>query len=536
MNPAFIGATMARRGLLRPGSPAALARQLGALHTWGFGLAGELRQAAARSPRQVAVADDTGESLTYAELLDRSLRVAHALPAAPGDRVGILCRNSAGMLAALIGVTQLGADPVLINTGLPAAQLAELTAAQKLRLIIHDDEFSGVPPEVSLPMSALRLSDVTPAELRPPPRPSRTIVLTSGTTGTPKGARRPTPGGFGPLCSIIERIPLRRGTRVMIAAPLFHTWGFAALQVALALRATVVVRRRFDPALIVDDLQKCDALIAIPVMLQRIMELPEPGRRPPLDVVAVSGSALPGGLANRFMDRFGDVLYNLYGSTEVSWASIATPRDLRAAPGTAGRPPYGTTVTVRDAAGGPVASGVSGRLFVHNDMLFEGYTAGEACGQSPDPVPRERYGHAHPQGRGWGRWPRLRKINFRGLPTGDLGHIDDAGRVFVDGREDDMIVSGGENVFPSQVENLLADLPEIREAAVVGVPDDEFGQRLAAFVVLHDGTNLDADRIREHVRQHRARFCVPRDVVFLDALPRTTTGKILTRLLVPPPE
>jgi len=501
MDAAFVIATMARRGLLSPGAPLRLAHQLTSLRRWGFGLAGELRQAAARDPDRVAVIDDERGPVTYAELLDRSTRASRALGAGPGDRIGVLRRNSAGMLETLIGVAQLGADPVLINTGLAAGQLTRLTSEQRLRLVVHDDDFAGVPDEVALPASEFeqRIGDTAPEPLRPPARPSRTIVLTSGTTGTPKGARRPTPTGFGPLCAIIDRIPLRGRTRLMITAPLFHTWGFAALQIALALRATVVLRRRFDPAATLDDLaeHRCAGLIAVPVMLERIMELPPPPL-PELRVVAASGSALPGGLATRFMDCFGDVLYNLYGSTEVSWASIATPEDLRVAPDTAGRPPHGTVVTVRDEDGRPVPAGRPGRLFVHNEMLFEGYTDG-----------RDRAEGA--------------------LATGDLGHLDPAGRVYVDGRVDDMIVSGGENVFPSQVENLLADLAEVREVAVVGVPDAEYGQRLAAYVVLRDGATLGEDEVREHVRRHRARFCVPRDVVFLPALPRNATGKVIAR-------
>jgi acyl-CoA synthetase (AMP-forming)/AMP-acid ligase II len=331
-------------------------------------------------------------------------------------------------------------------------------------------------------------------------------VLTSGTTGTPKGARRPTPGGFGPLASIIDRIPLRAGVRMMIAAPLFHTWGLAGLQIALALRATVVLRRRFTPPDAVETLirERCSALIAVPVMLQGLMELPARDL-PRLDVVAVSGSALPGGLATRFMDRYGDVLYNLYGSTEASWASIATPADLRAAPGTAGRPPHGTRVAVLSPDGSPLPPGTPGRLFVGNEMLFEGYTDGAG-----------------------------KEVRDGLLATGDLGHVDADGRVFVDGREDDMIVSGGENVFPSEVENLLADLPGVREVAVIGVPDDAYGQRLAAYLVPHPGATLDADAVRDHVRAHRARFCVPRDVVLLDALPRNATGKVLKRDLPRP--
>jgi acyl-CoA synthetase (AMP-forming)/AMP-acid ligase II len=520
----FVAATLARRGLLHPGPPARVLRQLLELRRWGFGLTGELRQAAARDPDRVAVIDDDGV-WTYAALLDSAQRLTGVLDVRAGDRVGLLSRNSASMVASMVALTSAGADPVLINTGLSPSQLAAVVRDQGLRLLLHSREFTptgvparclddlappppgssssrSAPPPGSGPLPSSARPPLASAP-EPPARPGRTIVLTSGTTGLPKGAQRPTPGGFGPLASIIDRIPLRAGVRMMIAAPLFHTWGLAGLQIALALRATVVLRRRFSPA---DALQamireRCSALIAVPVMLQGLMELP-PGELPPLSVVAVSGSALPGGLATRFMDRYGDVLYNLYGSTEASWASIATPADLRAAPGTAGRPPHGTRVAVLGPDGRVLPRGRPGRLFVGNEMLFEGYTNG-AGKETRDGL----------------------------LATGDLGHVDADGRIFVDGREDDMIVSGGENVFPSEVENLLADLPGVREVAVIGVPDPTYGQRLAAYLVRRPGASLDADTVRAHVREFRARFCVPRDVIFLEALPRNATGKVLKREL-----
>jgi acyl-CoA synthetase (AMP-forming)/AMP-acid ligase II len=507
MDALFVGGTMLRRGLLTPGNPVRVVRQFAALGRWGFGLAGELRQAAARSPRRLAVIDDQRQ-VTYGELLERAERLARALPVAPGERVGLLCRNSARMIEALIGVTTLGADPVLINTGLSPSQLATVAKDQGLRAVLFDDEFA---PRVALVEGVEKITEerfeeliagAPVAESRPPERPGRTIVLTSGTTGVPKGARRPTPGGFRPLCSVIDRIPLRAQQRVMIAAPLFHTWGYAGLQIALALRATIVLRRRFEPAAILEDLARheCAGMIAVPVMIQQMMELPPAARLPALRVVAVSGSAVPGGLATRFMDRHGDVLYNLYGSTEASWASIATPADLRVASNTAGKPPYGTKVAVLDEHDRPVPTGRIGRLFVGNEMLFEGYTNGAS-----------------------------RTMHQGLLATGDLGHLDADGRVYVDGREDDMIVSGGENIYPAEVEDLLAELPQVREVAVIGVPDDDYGQRLAAYLVLRDGETLDPEAVREHVRHHRARFSVPRDVTFLDALPRNATGKVLTR-------
>jgi acyl-CoA synthetase (AMP-forming)/AMP-acid ligase II len=505
-------ATLARRGLFAPGPPHRVAAQLNALRVWGFGLAGELRSATARDGNAIAIVDEQRGPISYGELLGRAEQLARSLRGvsgvSAGDRIGLLCRNHAGMVEAMLAATLLGADTVLANTGLSGQQLAAVAEEQRLRVLIHDREFAGNVSAVPATVERLDESRVdeliskAPAgELRKPPREGRTIVLTSGTTGTPKGARRPTPPSFAPLASVLDRIPLRARSRIFVAAPLFHTWGYAALQIGLALRATIVLQRRFDPADTLAALaqHRCSALFAVPVMLQRLLDVPVPDPRPPLRVVAVSGSALPGGLATRFMDGYGDVLYNLYGSTEASWVSIATPVDLRRAPGTAGRPPHGTKVAIIDEDGKPLPAGKVGRIFVSNDMLFEGYTSG-ATALTHDGL----------------------------LSTGDLGHVDD-GLLFVDGREDDMIISGGENVFPSEVEDLLAGLPQVREVAVVGVSDTEFGQRLAAYLALHPGERLDADAVREYVHHFLARFSVPRDVYFVQALPRNATGKVVTR-------
>ncbi|MGC5383802.1 AMP-binding protein [Micromonospora chalcea] len=512
----FIAATLTRRGLLTPGRPIRVVSQLNALRRWGWSLAGELRQAAARDPGRVAVVDERGATMTYQELLERSERLARSLRShldvQAGDRVGVLCRNHHGLIEAIVAAMLLGADAVLVNTGLSAAQLGTVAEEQGLRVLVHDGEFTervlALPAEVhrvdERRHEELIAAAVPGEQLQPPERDGRTIVLTSGTTGAPKGARRPTPHGFGPLVSIIDRIPLHARNTTMIAAPIFHTWGYAALQVSFALRATVVLHRRFDPAATLTALvaQRCDAMFAVPVMLQRLMEVEPPLPRPPLKVVAVSGSALPGNLATAFMDRYGDVLYNLYGSTEVSWASIAGPRELRAAPTTAGRPPHGTRLAILDENGRPVRDGEVGRIFVGNEMLFEGYTSGVGR-ESRDGL----------------------------LDTGDLGRLDADGLLFVDGRADDMIVSGGENVFPSEVEDLIARLPQVREVAVIGVPDPDYGQRLAAFLALRAGETLDPEAVREYVRRYLARFSVPRDVVFVKYLPRNATGKVLSREL-----
>jgi fatty-acyl-CoA synthase len=334
------------------------------------------------------------------------------------------------------------------------------------------------------------------------------VILTSGTTGRPKGATRSQPETLHPAAALLSKIPLRARETTMIAAPLFHSWGFAHFTLGMALSSTLVLGRKFDPeaTLALTAQRRASTLVVVPVMLQRIVELgPEAIRRhdlAALRVIALSGSALSPALATRAMELFGDVLYDLYGSTEVAWATIATPADLRAAPGTVGRPPRGTVVRLYDAAGRPVPQGETGRIFVANEMLFEGYTGGG------------------------------RKDVIDGLmATGDVGHFDADGRLFVDGRDDEMIVSGGENVFPQEVEELLARHEGVADVAVVGVPDAEFGQRLKAVVVPRGEARLDADELKGYVRKHLARFKVPREVELVADLPRNATGKVLKREL-----
>jgi acyl-CoA synthetase (AMP-forming)/AMP-acid ligase II len=335
------------------------------------------------------------------------------------------------------------------------------------------------------------------------------VILTSGTTGAPKGASRHQPRSLDPAAALFSRIPLRARESTLIAAPLFHSWGYAHYTLGLALSSTLVLQRRFDAeaTLAAIERHRPSVLVVVPVMLTRILELgPEVISRhdtSSLRVIAVSGSALPGELALHVMNTFGDVLYNLYGTTEVAWATIASPAQLRAAPGTAGTPPRGTRVRLYDEQDEPVtAPGRTARIFARNEMAMDGYTSGDG------------------------------KATIDGLiATGDVGYLDTHGRLFVSGRDDDMIVSGGENVFPREVEDILAEHPGVDDVAVIGVPDDHFGQRLRAFVVPAPGAELSEDVVRDYVRDNLARFKVPRDVVFVDVLPRNATGKILKREL-----
>ncbi|WP_017609481.1 AMP-binding protein [Nocardiopsis xinjiangensis] len=516
---------LVRAGVLSPGRPDRIARQLKALKAWGPTIAGGYAAANERTPGSVAVIDEDGSS-TFADMNVRGRQLARDLwrsGVREGTRVGLLCRNHSGFVQAMIACGRLGADVVLLNTGLAAAQITAAAADNEVGALIADAEFeevcSGLPSEVPRftawgepaspgPKVPWRPAEVQEEEPAPPARPGRLVVLTSGTTGAPKGARRPTPKGPQDAASVLSRIPLRSSDRILVSAPIFHTWGLAGVQLGMSMRATLVTRRLFEPEDVLRTVQeqRCTALFAVPVMLRRIMDLPRSVREKydtsSLRVVACSGSAMSPQLITGFMDTFGDVLYNLYGSTEVSWATIAGPQDMRKAPTTAGRPPLGTRVAILGPDGNELPNGSEGSIFVGNDMLFDGYTNGRS------------------------------KKTQRGLmETGDRGHVDGYGLLHVAGRDDDMVVSGGENVFPRPVEEAVVAMPGVREVVVKGVPDEEFGQRFAAYVVPHDGAVVDPNAVRMQVRAELGRYSVPRDVVLLPELPRNATGKVVKRRL-----
>jgi acyl-CoA synthetase (AMP-forming)/AMP-acid ligase II len=525
-NAAFNIRVLTEAGVFGPVRPDKLARVLRELARWGASPAAGIARGAILFPDEPVIEDEAG-SLTFSEIHRRSNALGHGLRETgvrEGDGVAIMCRNHRGFIEATLACSKLGAHGLYLNTAFAAPQLAEVVEREDPVALIYDHEFEGLlseassdvwrfvawadDPEVDDPTLEQAIASHPDSGLNPPDESSRFVILTSGTTGSPKGAQRAQPDSLGPLAALFSVIPLRARERTMIAAPLFHSWGFAHFVLGLSLSSTYVLRRRFDPeeVLRATAASGATALVVVPVMMQRILELPpdvltryDLSR---LRVTAASGSALPGELAIEWMNTFGDNLYNLYGSTEVAWGTIATPEDLRAAPGTAGRPPRGTIVKIVDHDGNYVPPGKTGRVFVGNEMNFEGYTGGGG---------KEELGGL--------------------LSSGDVGHFDETGRLFIDGRDDEMIVSGGENVFPREVEDLLVGHDSISEAAVIGVADDEFGQRLKAFVVVRDEAELGEEEVKDYVKANLARFKVPREVEFLDSLPRNATGKVLKREL-----
>ncbi|MFC9439172.1 acyl-CoA synthetase [Nocardia sp. NPDC057030] len=489
-----------------------------------------IRHNARIAPDSPGLADERGE-LTYREIDKQSTAIARGLQAAgitEGTVVGVLARDHRGLILSMVAASKLGVRVALMNTGFAKPQFAEVCQREKVKAMLHDSEFLGlldalpadlprfltwVDEGTELPEGATTLDELAANnptdELPKPSKPGGFIILTSGTTGLPKGATRVK---VSPLATaqFLDRVPFPFKGAQVIVSPIFHSTGFGSWLVGMAMSNKVVVRRRFDAEatlkLIAD--HKAELLVAVPTMLHRMTEL-DPEIRAKYDtsslrVILLAGSALSPELTIKATKVFGPVLYNLYGSTECSVASIANPEELALAPGTVGRAPITCEVRLYDDNDKQVtATNTTARIFIRSGTPFEGYTDG-----------------------------RHKQIIDGYMSSGDVGHFDEHGLLMVDGRDDDMIVSGGENVFPQEVENLLLEREDIFDAAVVGVDDVEFGKRLRAFVVPEPGHQPDEEEIKAYVKNNLARYKVPREVVFLDDLPRNPTGKLLRRVLV----
>ncbi|WP_327143646.1 acyl-CoA synthetase [Nocardia sp. NBC_01327] len=510
-------------GLVRIESPTVLLSAANSLLRYGT-LAAGLRLSAARYGDRTALIDELG-SLTFAELEDRSNRLANAWRERglkPREGVAILARNHRGIVDAIFAAAKCGAKIILLNTDFAGPQIRDVATREGTDLLVYDEEYAGMLDGISPHRGSYRAWTESPREDSlealiaagspdAPPSPGvepKIILLTSGTTGTPKGAPRAEPKSLASLGGLLSKVPFRSGEVTECCAPMFHTLGFACGMLTLGFGSTLVIRRRFDPQVAIDSVARNHAstMIVVPVMLSRMVDLGGKGVTgrdlSALRIIFVAGSQLGAQLCRAVTATFGPVVYNLYGSTEVAYATIATPEDLAVEPGCVGRPVLGARVEILDADGKSVPVGETGRIFVGNVIQFEGYTGG---------------GH---------------KEIIRGLmSSGDVGHFDSAGRLFIDGRDDDMIVSGGENVFPAEVEELLYTHVAVREVAVIGVPDEQFGSRLKAFVVVHDGQDFSEVEVKDFVKSNLARYKVPREVVFLEELPRNPTGKVLKRKL-----
>ena len=527
-------------GAFRLEPPQNYAAMAADIYKWGeFGMLPSLN--ARRTPNRAAVIDEDGE-LTYKELDEAAHGVANGLIAKglrAGDGIAILARNHRWFLIANYGAARVGARIILLNSEFSGPQIKEVSEREGAKLIIYDDEYANAVGKAEPPLGKLRALGVNPdtvdssasasgeeppestdetlAELiarsskAPAPKAGKhamIIILTSGTTGTPKGANRSTPPTLAPVGGILSHVPFKANEVTSLPAPMFHALGYLHATIAMFLGSTLVLRRKFKPPLVLEDIEKhkVTAMVVVPVMLSRILDTIEKMDKKPdlssLRIVFVSGSQLGAELAARALKDMGPVIYNMYGSTEIAFATIAGPKDLERNAATVGPVVKGVKVKIFDDNGNELPQGEVGRIFVGNSFPFAGYTGGGN-----------------------------KQIIDGLMSSGDVGYFDEYGLLYVSGRDDEMIVSGGENVFPAEVEDLISGHPEVVEATAIGVEDKEWGHRLRAFVVKKDGADVDEDTVKHYVRDHLARYKVPREVVFLEELPRNPTGKILKREL-----
>ncbi|CDP86838.1 acyl-CoA synthetase [Mycolicibacterium farcinogenes] len=518
-------ATMRRAGIITAMRPDKYLRIASAMARENMSVTSGFAASAQRCPNRPGLVDELG-TLTWQQVDQQANALAtglQALPAGEPKVVGIMARNHRGFVLSLIAANRIGADVLLLNTSFAAPALAEVINRESVDAVIYDEEFTDTAAlALSDRPGAARIvawtdthaHDLTVAKLveqhrgeepRRASEKSKVILLTSGTTGTPKGAKH-SGGGPEVLKAILDRTPWHTEERVVIVAPMFHAWGFSQLAFAASMACTIVTRRKFDPEATLElvDRHRAKGLCVVPVMFDRIMDLPEnvlnryDGRT--LRFAAASGSRMRPDVVTAFMDRFGDIIYNNYNATEAGMIATATPADLRAAPDTAGKPAEGTEIRILDSEFKQVPTGEVGTIYVRNSTQFDGYTSGST-----------------------------KDFHEGFMSSGDVGYLDEAGRLFVVGRDDEMIVSGGENVYPIEVEKVIAGHPDVAEAAVLGVEDTQYGQRLAAFVVLA-GT-ITADGLKAYVRENLANYKVPREITVLDELPRNSTGKIDRRQL-----
>ncbi|MHB8420993.1 MAG: AMP-binding protein [Myxococcales bacterium] len=481
-----------RSGLLRLGARQwlDLARSL-----WrcGVSYAALASLAAARFGARVALQDEQG-ALTFAELFACAEALAGRLYTKEGLRAGgqtaLLAGNDRTFVVGLLALSRLGADVLLLNPESPEALLAQILARRPVQLVLHDPDLGSKLPSGAA-RAPVELFEAHPhARLPRVRRPGQLVLQTSGSTGAPKDVRRrPTLASVLPTAAaLLEALPVCLHAPVLLAIPLFHGYGLGALAMALAAGAPLQIARRLDVGLLIDrPREEGGVLVTVPTLLGRWMR--QSPARPRLAAILCGSEPLPPALCTEVLERCGPILFNFYGSTEAGLMALAPPALLLEAPGCVGLPSAGVGLRLVDEGGRSVPAGGLGRILVRGPFVLQ----------------------AGPEG-----W----------YDTGDRGRFDEAGRLFVCGRSDNMFVSGGENVYPEETEALLAAHPSLEDAAVTVVPDSEFGQRMIGWVVLRAGVPFDEAAIRAWLSSRLERFKLPRRLHAVPAIPRNAVGKI----------
>lgn len=491
-------------------SPAGIARLLSAIRHYGVN-AMALLGIAERTYGDALALDDGREALSYTQLLAMSEQLALYLQDAcklgSGMKAGILCKNHASMAKAIFAVSQTGADLILLNAEMGAGQFARVQQEQQFDCLIYDEEVGSYLEQASYNnYQLLSYHNHLPAintlyqqgkgkegPLPKLPRRStgRLLLLTGGTTGKAKQVpHKPSLFEYlNPFATLLDKLGLMERRSVYIATPMYHGYGIAILLLCAAIGKPAYIRPGFDAAqacaLIRE--QQIDMVSVVPLMIARMLAV-DPGSLRSLGAIAAGGAELGPKLAADVRAQLGNVLYNLYGTSETGLNLVATPMDLQAAGATVGKPVKGLHIRVMDRHLQPAKAGEVGQISV--------YKRGSLL-------------------RGGASW----------VGTGDLGYQGDGGYYYLCGRVDDRVVSGGENVYPLEVEQVLLQHPLIADAAVTGVPDEQFGQRLRAYVQLAPHGRLTEDELLAWLRPRLARYQMPREIVWLAQIPYTALGK-----------
>lgn len=525
-----------KAGVLRQRSVRDNNKVLKILHRYGMSLAGLIEQAHIDFPGRLAIIDDFGE-LTYDQLRDKAKNLAlniYAQGIREGDTIAIQARNSRAMVLGLLASAYLGTRPMIVNVASSKTQITNIFADYGADFYIVDAEYAdiatanahvphaiveGAVPQGKDPSDPAyapegttlsSLTDSAPAGVELPSRPVQqpTVIMSSGTYGIPKGVVLPVPKTPKVLGGVVNAIPWHRHMVVQLTASMFHAWGWLNAQIGLSTGSTLVLRRYYDPQEALDDIvhHGVTCMVSAAVFLRQLISVMDERH---VDVTGIefivsSGNAIPKHLVQQVIERFGPVLYNFYGSTEHGQIAISNSEELLLDSGCVGKPTMGIELKIYKEDGSEAAQGELGRVYSANSMTMAGFLSERDQAEVRDGL----------------------------LFTGDLGYLDEEGRLHLQGRADDMVIKGGENVFPREVEAYLSSLDIIDDVYVMGVQDDVIAHLDAYIIRSETGRDVTEDDIRDLVRDALAEHNVPDNVYWVDELPRNDGGKVVPRWLL----
>ncbi|MEH7386346.1 AMP-binding protein [Bacillus sp. JJ1521] len=484
-------------------SPIGLYRLFISVRSCGINLMTLLHFAEKKYANQVALVDDE-ESLTYKQLLEQSTKLAQSLVKTAqlqsGMKVGILCRNHASLVQTIFALSRVGADLYLLNTEISKQQFDAFNERHKFDLIINDAELCSIIQNYSqqkilsyhqdLPSISNFLKSNENQVTLPRMTTGKLVLQTSGTTGMSKdAAHKPSLFHYlNPFISFIKRLRILDYQNAYIATPIYHGYGIAVMLLFIPLGKKVVITNGFNAKKACELIHQhqIEVVTVVPLMLQKMLQTNHKYIKT-LKCIASGGAKLPTKLVEESFQKLGPVLNNLYGTSETGLNFIATPQDLIYSPTTIGKKITGLKISILDPNKNEVTPGTVGQLCMKND------------------------------------WS-VRKDTW--IETGDAGYQDEYGYYFLCGRMDDMVISGGENVYPIEVEQVLIQHPQILDVAVIGIADDQFGQRLKTFIVPEKNAKLTEKELLEWLRPRLAKFQLPKEITILEHLPYTPLGKL----------